>query len=195
MVEYNIEVEFDNFEIRNKFIDEILSKFPTVEQKRGRIEEVNFTTLYFKNVDKDIYDYIHQQIKENPEKAGITHVASREVNKEDPEDIVNHPKHYERENAVECIDEMLLIFGRIPTAYFCLLNVWKYRYRSDDKNGSIDIQKSDWYMNKFIEIVNTFNNFEKHLFDELKRTSLMADATELNLEAGEYKKICYGECR
>ena len=26
-------------------------------------------------------------------------------------DMVNHPPHYEREGAIECIDEMILVFG------------------------------------------------------------------------------------
>lgn len=61
-------------------------------------------------------------------------------------DNVNHPKHYERENALECIDEMILVFGVDAVMDFCKLNAWKYRYRAADKNGEEDIKKSDWYM-------------------------------------------------
>ncbi len=67
-------------------------------------------------------------------------------------DNVNHPAHYERYNAVECIDEMVEVFGTVAVMHFCLCNVWKYRYRSADKNGKEDIEKSDWYMRKYLEL-------------------------------------------
>ena len=67
-------------------------------------------------------------------------------------DMVNHPPHYEREGAIECIDEMILVFGKSAVMNFCLLNAWKYRYRANKKNGFEDIKKSDWYMNKFKEL-------------------------------------------
>lgn len=72
-------------------------------------------------------------------------------------DNVNHPAHYEREGAIECIDEMLMIFGPRETMVFCKLNAWKYRYRAADKNGKEDIAKSDWYMRKYKEIKKKFN--------------------------------------
>ena len=67
-------------------------------------------------------------------------------------ETVNHPSHYNREDAIECIEEMELIFGTEAVMTFCLLNTWKYRYRAADKNGSNDLEKSDWYMNKYKEL-------------------------------------------
>lgn len=68
-------------------------------------------------------------------------------------DMINKPRHYNRENAIECIDEMELVFGAEATAHFCLLNCWKYRYRSGLKNnGYEDLEKSDWYMHKYKEL-------------------------------------------
>lgn len=67
-------------------------------------------------------------------------------------EAVNHPKHYGREGAMECIDEMLLVFGTEATANFCLLNSWKYRYRAADKGGEEDLKKSDWYLAKYAEL-------------------------------------------
>ena len=63
---------------------------------------------------------------------------------------VDHPKHYNR--SIECIDEMIAVFGVEVVKHFCLCNVWKYRYRASDKNGDEDIEKSDWYMNKYMEL-------------------------------------------
>lgn len=81
---------------------------------------------------------------------GCTKCWNREIPAEGS--AVNHPKHYGREGAIECIDEMLLVFGKEATLNFCLLNAWKYRYRAADKNGAEDIEKSDWYMNKYKEL-------------------------------------------
>lgn len=69
------------------------------------------------------------------------------------QNLISHPRHYNRENAIECIDEMELVFGPEATAHFCLLNCWKYRYRAGLKdNGFEDLEKSDWYMHKYKEL-------------------------------------------
>lgn len=65
-------------------------------------------------------------------------------------DVVNRPAHYTQ--GIECIDEMLAIFGRNEVMSFCKLNVWKYRKRALYKNGQEDMDKADWYMNKYIEL-------------------------------------------
>lgn len=67
-------------------------------------------------------------------------------------DMVNHPSHYCQEGSMECIDEMVAVFGREAVMHFCLLNVWKYRKRAVFKNGEEDLKKSDWYMKKYIEL-------------------------------------------
>lgn len=64
-------------------------------------------------------------------------------------DAVNHPEHYES-GSYECIDEMVAVFGMSVVANFCLCNVWKYRYRALNKNGKEDMEKSDWYMCKYM---------------------------------------------
>lgn len=67
-------------------------------------------------------------------------------------EMINHPKHYSRDDAMECINEMILVFGVEATMNFCLLNAWKYRYRAADKNGIEDLKKSDWYMKLYQDL-------------------------------------------
>nr|DAR55666.1 MAG TPA: nucelotide kinase [Caudoviricetes sp.] len=70
-------------------------------------------------------------------------------------DMVNHPSHYEQKQngGMECIDEMILVFGKEAAMNFCLLNCWKYRYRAPYKNNAEqDMQKSRWYLNKYKEL-------------------------------------------
>ena len=81
--------------------------------------------------------------KEQPEEPQSTPVVN---------DVVNHPSHYCREGAMECIDEMLLLFGKEAVMHFCLLNAWKYRTRCLNKNGVEDLNKSDWYIQKYKEL-------------------------------------------
>ena len=78
--------------------------------------------------------------------------ATKPQETEEPtEDMVNHPSHY-TQGGMECIDEMILIFGKQAVANFCVCNAWKYRKRAMFKNGQEDIDKSDWYINKFKEL-------------------------------------------
>ena len=68
---------------------------------------------------------------------------------------IDHPEHYNREDAMECIDEMVLVFGKKATRKFCLLNAWKYRYRAgqkDTESAIKDLRKSDWYLRKYAEL-------------------------------------------
>ena len=69
---------------------------------------------------------------------------------------VEHPSHYNREGAIECIEEMILAFGKEKVADFWLCNAWKYRYRAADKNGIEDLKKSDWYMKKYKELTQSY---------------------------------------
>lgn len=65
-----------------------------------------------------------------------------------------NPEHYKLHEH-ECIDEMLEVFGADAVKIFCVLNTWKYRYRAGSKTGESaadDNAKSDWYMNKLIEL-------------------------------------------
>ena len=74
-------------------------------------------------------------------------------------EMVNHPAHYKRDGAMECIDEMLLLFGKEEVMSFCKLNAWKYRYRAMDKNGKEDINKSDYYIRMYKDLKNETENF------------------------------------
>lgn len=76
---------------------------------------------------------------------------------EEKYDVVNKPKHYNREGGFESIEEMEMVFGTEAVMNFCLCNVWKYRYRAADKNGEEDLRKSDWYMKKYFELKNKDN--------------------------------------
>ena len=66
-------------------------------------------------------------------------------------ETVDHPSHY-NQGGMECIDEMILIFGKEAATHFCLCNAWKYRYRANAKNGQEDLDKANWYIAKYKEL-------------------------------------------
>jgi hypothetical protein len=69
-------------------------------------------------------------------------------------DPVNHPSHYCQDGQMECIDEMVMFFGKEVVKHFCLCNAWKYRYRANSKNGKEDLKKAAWYVHKYRELNN-----------------------------------------
>ena len=66
-------------------------------------------------------------------------------------DVVNHPSHYET-GKFECFDVMMEALGVENVKGFCLCNAFKYIYRSQRKNGKEDIEKAQWYIDKYIEL-------------------------------------------
>lgn len=101
------------------------------------------------------YDYLLDPLSCTASPAECAKCWDREIPGTEPstpqEDVVNHPNHYTN-GGMECIDEMILIFGIEATMHFCLLNAWKYRRRAPYKNGEEDIQKSHWYIAKYKEL-------------------------------------------
>jgi len=70
-------------------------------------------------------------------------------------EYVNHPSHYKEEGRMECIDEMLALFGKSDVETFCRLSAYKYLYRAGSKPGeeaAKDKAKARWYLDKAEEV-------------------------------------------
>lgn len=65
------------------------------------------------------------------------------------DDMVNHPFHYADSCSIECIESMEIAFGIKYMAVYCLINAYKYLWRRKAKNGSQDVEKALWYLNKY----------------------------------------------
>lgn len=96
---------------------------------------------------------IHNGVKSDDKVDNFTPLKgiAPSINEKPVNDNVNHPSHYAT-GKYECIDVMLEIFGVEAVKTFCLLNAFKYNYRSGRKNGLEDIQKAKWYIDKYIEL-------------------------------------------
>lgn len=64
---------------------------------------------------------------------------------------INHPTRYAG-SKYECIEVMADVFGIEAVKSFCLLNAFKYLWRSERKNGVEDIRKAIWYLDYYAKI-------------------------------------------
>lgn len=68
------------------------------------------------------------------------------------EDVVNHPEHYNSDTPYECIKVLKEWMSEEQYVGFLKGNIIKYLCRSEKKNGTEDLRKAQWYMNKLVEV-------------------------------------------
>ena len=68
------------------------------------------------------------------------------------DDPVNSPKHY-NQAGIACIDAIRAATDE-GFEYYLQGNIMKYLWRYKYKNGSEDLKKAQWYLNKLIEVVD-----------------------------------------
>ena len=61
--------------------------------------------------------------------------------------MVNHPPHY-NQGGIEAIDAIEAALGQEGFAAYCRGNALKYIWRSKLKNGTEDLQKAAWYIDR-----------------------------------------------
>lgn len=72
-------------------------------------------------------------------------------------DMVNHPSHY-CTGKIECIDAIESAVSELSGLdAVCTANVIKYVWRWKHKNGSQDLRKAQWYLNKLIDLQEAQN--------------------------------------
>lgn len=69
---------------------------------------------------------------------------------------VEHPAHYNH-GKYECIEVMVENFGKEAVKHFCLLNAFKYVWRSDYKNGIEDVKKAMFYLDYYLKLEGEAN--------------------------------------
>lgn len=120
------------------------------KEHNGKTPNINYMCPHISgNIEIDEPDYC-------PDDNGyaVCHACwQREVPTEPTsiEDNVNHPTHYTN-GSIECIDAMVAAYGKENVATYCIINSFKYIWRSEHKNGIEDIKKAIWYLNKHVEL-------------------------------------------
>lgn len=76
------------------------------------------------------------------------------LDEDDEEEMVNHPKHYERnDGSMETIKYMEKVFGTRALITYCVINSFKYRDRAPFKGKTVeDNEKCAWYLEKAEEL-------------------------------------------
>ena len=81
------------------------------------------------------------------------------------QDNVNKPEHYTY-GKYECIDVIKEVtFNLTGEEAFCIGNALKYIWRWRHKNGTEDIKKAVWYLNRIIQS-NSLYRVENHVLPE-----------------------------
>lgn len=128
-----------------EFVEEILNDFlycGCYKKYIGGCEEQMARTYEQTQEDKREKEY--KQVKAITEKYNT--------------DNVNHPEHYANSCSIECIDAMQATFGTKDLAKYCVINAYKYLWRYKNKNGKEDLNKAEWYLNKFDELLEESDN-------------------------------------
>lgn len=80
-------------------------------------------------------------------------------------DNINKPEHYTY-GKYECIDVIKEVTSNLTgEEAFCIGNALKYIWRWRHKNGTEDIKKAIWYLNRIIQS-NSLYRVEKHVLPE-----------------------------
>jgi len=147
--------ENEEFEPKFKENDAVRVNFPDGTVSYGFVEKVNTIALQtFEHPDKCIATYTINisGLRKEVEESLLQPCENCSNSERNTEDAVNHPNHYMC-HEMECIDEMIALFGVDETKAFCKLCAWKYRYRAGSKGSAEEDQKkSDWYIKKYKEL-------------------------------------------
>jgi len=71
-----------------------------------------------------------------------------------PDKVIDHPQHY-TQGGIECIEAIKAATTNLTgIKAVCTANAIKYLWRWNEKNGTEDLRKAEWYINKLISEVN-----------------------------------------
>lgn len=80
---------------------------------------------------------------------------------ESEDKMVSHPSHYQSKNGIEVIDVIEAFTEDLEgIEAVCAGNAIKYLCRWNKKNGVQDLEKSIWYIQKLINVLNSKNKEE-----------------------------------
>ena len=69
-------------------------------------------------------------------------------------DSINHPPHY-ASSSIECIDAMQAMLTPEQFIGYLRGNIFKYQWRYENKGGIQDLEKSQWYLNRLLSVLQS----------------------------------------
>lgn len=125
------------------YAEEQMKHAEEIKRSFDKIENIFWPSDKLKEVDS-----MYMHVADNTV-AGIKEPEE----KENKEDVVNHPSHYAESCSIECIDAMECMFGTDKLISFCFMNAFKYIWRFKNKNGLEDLKKARWYLGKATKVL------------------------------------------
>lgn len=110
---------------------------------------MNYDCSYCKYCEIDVYEEPCSDCNEDDYGVPTKFVAYKS-------DAVQHPQHYNH-GKYECIDVMVENFGKEAVKHFCLLNAFKYVWRTNYKNGVEDVRKAMKYLDFYLKLEGEAN--------------------------------------
>lgn len=108
-------------------------------------------------------------------------------------DIVNHPPHYTA-GGIECIDALEAATIELHgIEAVCTANAIKYLWRWKMKNGTEDLKKAIWYINRIIERAGAAPKSRKELFNMTENKHGFTPKTEFTMGGIAWTIIQTGE--
>ena len=120
--------------------------------------------MKFKNIFNNKYDHLTEVSPEEMmaelKEAGVPKevrealaflLEAEEEASAAPEDNVNHPRHYQSDTGIECIDAIRAALGLEGFVSHCRGTAIKYAWRSGDKDEKAfaeDLRKGAWYLTR-----------------------------------------------
>ena len=150
-----------------------LDKMPTDEPCIRCKDNDHFAFIVTEEEQLKHYREIQEKMRENmPLDDGELLRCYMDFHEEKPKDNIN-PDHYKSETSLECIEAMEIIFGVEAVCKFCLCNAWKYVWRWKNKNGTEDLKKAMWYIDRaksydVIENSNCLDGLYNYILNNLE---------------------------
>lgn len=85
-------------------------------------------------------------------------------------DPVNHPRHYAKNDGIECIEAIEASMDADEFRGFLKGNIQKYVWRYEEKNGLEDLKKASWYLD--LLIFNIENEPQQEAVGALENASM-----------------------
>lgn len=130
-----------------KELEDVLDKI-TDEIRQIVDEETKHDEKWARGLHYSLY-IINKYRKEESEKMEQVNEGGFYI-KEDQ----TNPDYYKNQTSLECIEAMEIIFGRDAVIDFCSCNAWKYIWRWKNKNGNVDLDKANWYLERAYEMLD-----------------------------------------
>lgn len=100
-------------------------------------------------------EYLGEFTKNSTKWSRLLQDEDAEVVKIDSPDVVNKPLHYNTGGSIECIDYIEDFLSYEEYRGYLRGNIGKYLHRFTYKNGLEDLKKSQWYLNRLIQLEET----------------------------------------